>query len=473
MGKTISRSSSPRLAVIQVDGVSRKHLDQALDRGLMPHLKERVDSGKLHLDTYNTGLPSQTTVAIGGLLYGKMLPGNQWFDKGTQSVVDTFNAGDAAEVAQSLAGQDGGIARGGSVYVSPLDGGAQADESFFVLSDMGRVSQEKGKWGLVKSVVSEFAELATHLVTHPVRAVQSAAHFASEVAHDLRHRHQTHRSLKTTLVDAMKESFISDAASHRIADQIRRGDAPYVYLDLANFDARSHSFGAGEKAFETLPYVDKNLDVILDAVEESDTGYQVAILADHGSATGYRFHKLYGKTLQDLSAELAPNNEVVALDFGSGAHVYLKDQPGQLDRGELPDRLRDGLRNQPGIAFTVTRQEGKTLIESRDGSVSVSDDGTEIEGKNPLADFEKDTELTARQIHDMMCRDGAGDILVFGELHEDGLVNFSTHHKGLHGGIGLEQTKPFVAWTGGLPLEPGKTEDAADLHTQFQAFLGG
>ena len=130
MGKTISRSSSPRLAVIQVDGVSRKHLDQALDRGLVPHLKERVDSGKLHLDTYNTGLPSQTTVAIGGLLYGKMLPGNQWFDKKTQSVVDTFHAGNAAEVAQSLAVQGGGIAQGGSVYVSPLDGGAQADESW-------------------------------------------------------------------------------------------------------------------------------------------------------------------------------------------------------------------------------------------------------------------------------------------------------------------------------------------------------
>lgn len=470
MGKTISRSSSPRLAVIQVDGVSRKHLDHALERGLMPHLKERVDSGKLNLDTYNTGLPSQTTVAIGGLLYGKMLPGNQWFDKKTQSVVDTFDAGDAVEVARSLAGPDGGIAQNGSVYVSPLDGGADPEESFFVFSDMGRVSKEKGKWGLVKSVVSEFAELATHLVTHPVRAVQSAAHFASEVAHDLRHRHQTHRSLKTTLVDALKESFISDAASHRIADQIRTGETPYVYLDLANFDARSHSFGAGEKAFETLPYVDKNLDVILDAVEESETGYQVAILADHGSATGYPFHKLHGKTLQDLSAELAPTNQVVALDFGSGAHIYLKDRPGQLERNQLPENLRNGLTNQPGIAFSVTRQDGKTLIESREGSVSVSDDGTEVEGKNPLAEFEKDTELTARQIHDMMFRDGAGDILVFGEKHKDGLVNFSTHHKGLHGGIGLDQTRAFVAWSDGLNLRPEETEDVTDLYTQFQAY---
>lgn len=101
----------------------------------------------------------------------------------------------------------------------------------------------------------------------------------------------------------------------------------------------------------------------------------------------------------------------------------------------------------------------------------MSDDGTEIEGKNPLDDFEEDTQLTARQLHDMMFREGAGDILVFGELHGDGLVNFSTHHKGLHGGIGLEQTRPFVAWSDGLHLEPGKTEDAADLHTQFEAYL--
>lgn len=472
MGKTINRSSSPRLAVIQVDGVSRKHLDQALKRGLMPHLKERIDSGKLNLDTYNTGLPSQTTVAIGGLLYGKMLPGNQWFDKETQSVVDTFNATDAVDVAARLAGEDGGIAKDGSVYISPLDGSSEPGESFFVFSDIGRVGKDKGKWGLVKSVVSEFAELATHLVTHPVRAVQSAAHFASEVAHDLRHRHQTHRDLKTTFVDAMKETFISDASSHRIADQIRNGSAPYIYMDLANFDARSHSFGAGDKAFETLPYVDKNLDIILDAVEESDTGYQVAVLADHGSATGYAFHELHGKTLQDLSSELAPDNQVVALDFGSGAHIYLKDQPGQLDRSQLPPSLVEGLREQPGIAFTVTRQDGTTLIEGRKGSVSVSDRGANVEGENPLSEFEKNTELTARQIHDMMHRDKAGDILVFGELHEDGLVNFSTHHKGLHGGIGLDQTRPFVAWSDGLHLRPGETEDAADLYTQFKTYLG-
>jgi type I phosphodiesterase/nucleotide pyrophosphatase len=464
-------STSPkdkRLAVIQVDGLSRNHLNQALGRGLMPHLKERLDRGTLNLDSYNSGLPSQTAVAIGGLLYGQMLPGNQWFDKQSQSVVDTFKVKDAGSVAQEMSENGEGIARNGSVYLSPLDGGADPKDSYFVFSDMSRVQKEQGKWGVVRTAASEFLRLTSHLVTHPFKALQSAVHFGSEIANDLRHKSETHRPLKTIVGDAFKETLIADASVQRIADQIGKGEEEYLYVDLANFDAKNHSFGVGPEAFATLPQIDRNLDTILDAVEESGTGYEIAILADHGSASGYPFHQVHGQTLQDLSQNLAPDHQVVALDFGSGAHIYLKDQPGKLERSELPSKLLHGLRQQPGIAFTVTCQGGDTLIESREGRVRVNSSDIKVEGKNPLSRFETDTDMAAHQIHDLAHRDKVGDVLVFGEHHKDGLINFSTsHHQGLHGGIGLDQTRPFVAWSQGLPLEPKKTRDASDLHKQL------
>ena len=468
MGINFGSSKPRRLAVVQVDGLSRKHLDQALNRGLMPHLKERLDDGSLNLDSYNTGLPSQTAVAIGGLLYGQMLPGNQWFDKGSQSVVDTFKVKDAGPVADELSKRGEGIARNGSVYLSPLDGGADPDNSYFVFSDMSRVQKEQGKWGVVRTAGSEFLKLAGHLVAHPVKALQSVVHFGSEIAHDLLHKTETQRTLKTIVGDAFKETLIADASVQRIARQIARGDQQYLYVDLANFDAKNHSFGIGTDAFATLPQVDRNLDTILDAVEGSDSGFEIAILADHGSASAYPFHEVHGRTLQDLSESLAPENQVVALDFGSGAHIYLKDRPGRLDRSELPSNLLTGLKEQPGIAFTVTREGELTLIEGRHGSVKVTPSETSVEGTNPLADFENDTELAARQIHDLTHRDNVGDILVFAEKHKDGLLNFSTgHHQGLHGGIGLDQTRPFVAWSGGLSLKPDETTDASDLHRQL------
>jgi hypothetical protein len=469
MAINTGNSRSRHLAVIQVDGLSHNHLNQALDRGLMPHLKERFDRGTLNLDSYNTGLPSQTAVVIGGLFYGQLMPGNQWYDKKSGQVMDTFKLANAHEIEDSLSASGDGLAKGGSVYVSPLTGGADPEESFLVFSDMSRVLNEEGQWGLVKSSAAKLWELGTHMAAHPIKALQSAVRFGSEMAHDLRHRKETHRSVKSVLQDTLKETLIADAASQRIADQIRAGEAPFLYLDLGNFDAKNHVYGLGEEAFQSLPHVDQNLDTILDAVEESETPYEIAILADHGSVTGYGFHELHGQTLQEKSQELAPEHDVLALDFGSGAHIYLEDVPGELNRSELPEDLVSGLRDQPGIAFTVTREGDATLIESRSGQVKVTGDQIDVVGNNPLAEFEENTDLTAHQIHDLAHRDKAGDLLVFGELHKDGLVNFSVHHKGLHGGIGLDQTQPFVAWSPGLPLSPGQTEDAADLHHQLNA----
>lgn len=469
MSSTIRRSPSSRLAVIQVDGLSETHLKQALKRGLMPNLKERVDNGSLKVDSYRTGLPSQTTVAIGGLLYGEMLPGNQWYDKETQAVVDTFSLGHAAKIAADLGAKGTGIAAGGSVYLSPLDGGADSSEAHFVSSDLSRVKQSQGTGGLIRTAALEFGRLMRHLVTHPVKAVQSAVHFGVEMAHDLKNRKTTGRSLKVMVGDAFKETLIADASSHRIADQIREGKAPFLYVDLANFDAKNHVFGPGEEAFNSLPAVDRNLDTILDAWEQSKTPYDIAILADHGSARSYHFHEIYGKSLEQVAQNLAPDNQVISLDFGSGAHVYLKDQPGELSRSQLPKGLVEGLRDQPGVAFTVTRDGESTLIEGRHGQVRVSGSEIKVEGENPIAPFEEELDLVARQLHDMAHRDKVGDIMVFGENHKDGLIDFSTSSfQGLHGGIGHDQTKPFVAWNSGLKINPSEVESAAELHQQFR-----
>ncbi len=458
----ILNSSPHRLALIQVDGLSKNHLNQALKRGLMPNLQQRLEDGSLNLGSYHTGLPSQTTVAIGGLLYGQMLPGNQWYDKESGSVVDTFDMNDADQVADELAEGGEGLAKGGSVYLSPLDGEATASESHFVFSDMGRVKESQGKWGLARNAVKEFGGLLRHLVVHPGKAVQSAVHFAGEIAQDLRNRKTTGRKLKTIVTDAFKETLLPDAASERIASQIRKGDTPFLYIDLANFDAKNHAYGPGEEAFQTLPGIDRNLDTILDAVEESQNPYKVAILADHGSARAYHFHDIYGKSLQELSQELAPGHEVLSLDFGSGAHLYLTDQAGELDRSQLPDGLVEGLKAQEGIAFVVTREGERTRIESARGSIIVEGGRVSRRGSDPIAPFEDNPDRVAHQLHDLAHRDKVGDVMVFGELHKDGLIDFSTSRfQGLHGGIGLGQTEPFVAWNSNLDLEPSKASTSS------------
>lgn len=439
----------------------------------MPNLKDRIDSGTLHLDHYRCGLPSQTTVSIAGMLYGEMLPGNQWYDKSRQTVVDTFNLSDAHEVAEELAEKNEGLAKdGGSVYLSPLDGEAHPKDSLFVFSDLGEVQKTQGRWGMIKNGLSEFGVLAGQLALHPVRAVQSAMHFASEICHDLKNKSATGRSLKTMVQDAFKETILPDAAALRIAHQVKKGETPFIFVDLASFDAKSHPYGPGPEAFSTLPSIDKNLDTILDAVESATHPYDVAILADHGSARGYHFHELYGETLQELATRLSGREDLLSLDFGSGAHLYLKSKPGQLSHEAVPPELLNGLQAHPGVAFTVTRAGQSTVVQSAKGQITISDRDMTVKGEDPLAPFEDDTHQTALEIHNLAHRQHSGDLMLFGSLHRDGLIDFSTSRfKGLHGGIGLQQTEPFVAWSQGLGLKPAEARSAAELHQQLHEKL--
>lgn len=438
----------------------------------MPNLSERLEDGTLNLDTYRCGLPSQTTVAIGGLLYGEMLPGNQWYDKEQGKVVDTFSLDSAISVADGLAERNVGIAEGGQVFLSPLDGEARPEDAYFVFSDSGRIRKASGTLGMTKNALGEFGSLVGQLAAHPIKALQTAVHFGSELIGGLFKRKSSHKSVSTVVKDAFKETILADAASAKIAREIRKGDSSYMFVDLANFDSKSHTYGPGEEAFQSLTRVDRNLDTVLDAIEDSEGEYQVAILADHGSARGYHLHDVHGQSLQAVCENLAPDQEVVTLDFGSGAHVYLPEHDGELNRSALPPPLVEGLRDQKGIAFVVTREGDKSVIESPRGKITIDHDRLVVEGENPLLPFDQETELVAHQIHDLIHRPKTGDVIVFGELHKDGVIDFSTgHFKGGHGGIGLGQGKPFVAWTPDLGLDPSATKDAGGLFRQFTSFL--
>lgn len=438
----------------------------------MPNLKDRLDRGDLVASEYRCGLPSQTTVVVGGLLYGEMLAGNQYYDKTAGRVVDTMGFEDADQVDEYLGRNGTGLlSGGGKAFVAPLQGGAEGKDSYFALSDIAAVKEADGGRGVALQTGRELAELSLELALHPLAAVRSGARFVAGMAGELRHRKKTGHSLSTMVMDSAKKSLISDGAAYKMAREIRNG-TPSLYVDFPHFDGYSHTWGPGEKAFHSLKAVDRNLDVLLDAVEESDRPYNVVLVSDHGQVYSHSFAELYGTSLEGLAGRLAPGSDVLSLDFGSGAHLYLKDQPGQLGRSALPPGLVRGLVEHEGIAFVLTREGNATFIEGSRGSVKVTAEGTEVTGDNPLAPFGNDVELLARQMHGMASHPQAGDLIVMGDFHDNGMIDFSTRgFGGLHGGIGGGQDRPFLLFSPGAGLDPSTVEDAADLHHQLANLL--
>lgn len=494
----------PGLLIVQVDGLSHRHLQEAFDRDLMPNLEDRIESGKLVEEPWHSGLPSQTVVVQGGLLYGSRdLPANQWYDKSQGQVVDSVSLDHADAVDAELTRSGRPLIEGGRSYLTPMSGGAE--EARFNISELAEKKAEGGTRKVLGEIARDTWAISKSLLRHPIASAQTAAHF---VARGVREHHLSQQEglpregkdkVLKPLEISFKEAFLTDASVADMGRAIKDG-VPVMYVDLPHFDEMSHTYGP-QVAFESLPAVDRNLGTLFNALDAAERPYNVVLVSDHGQVGSAHFHELYGQSLQDIALGLLPPGDnqtrikshkphrledwlphgdpcsqasggrVLSLDFGSGAHVYLTEEPGALEKTELSaryPRLVPGLVAHPGIAFVITRDGDATEIQGKRGRLRIEADGREsLTGENPLAPFQPSPQ-TAAEIHSMAHRQHTGDVIVFGEQVGDKLVDFSLRDfRGLHGGIGGQQDEPFIAYSPGMQLSPSSYSHAADLHADL------
>lgn len=470
----------------------------------MPNLEDRIDSGRLIEGPWHSGLPSQTVVVQGGLLYGsRALPANQWYDKTQGKIVDCVSLDDAQKVDAELTRTGRPLIAGGQSYLTPMSGGAS--DPRFNISELAERKAEGGTRKVLGEILHDTWALSKSLLRHPIASAQTAIHFGQRAYRETQLRKAENLPLESRkeklfkpLEIGFKEAFLTDATVADMGRAIERG-APVLYVDLPNFDEMSHTYGP-RVAFEALPTVDRNLGTLFNALDRSDRPYNVVLVSDHGQVGSAHFHELYGQSLQDLAAGLLPPGSspristtapdpveswlphgdpraqaeagpVLSLDFGSGAHLYLTHEAGALQKSELNARypaLVPGLVAHPGIAFVVTRDGDATEIAGKQGTLRIEADGSEhLTGSNPLTPFGPAPQ-TPGELHAMAHRQHTGDVMVFGEQVGDRLVDFSLRDfRGLHGGIGGHQDEPFLACSPGMNLHPGNYAHAADLHADL------
>jgi hypothetical protein len=468
------------LLVIQLDGLSHRDLQTALQRGLMPNLKQRLDSGAMLETPFHSGLPSQTAVVQGGFLCGSStLPTNQWYDKDTGRVMNVMGP-DAPAVESNLLAGHHGLLHGGSCFMSTLDG--DASQKTFTVSGLEAAKEAHGVPGALPTLGHQIGRLAWGLALHPFAAVRSFAEAAGISVRDAYRRHKNHipdhgkQRITNPFMTGFTLGFVADGAARVMSRQMKKG-VPVTFVDFPSFDDHGHCFGPNEYAFQSLKHVDRNLGIMLKAAEKNH--YNVVMLSDHGHIFGSHFSDRYGQTLQDYIKGLLPaGQQVISQDFGPGAQVYFSSQPGSLGRHDVEQRFPgviDTLKQHDGIAFVVTRDGDATCIDGAKGSVRVDGGGAvTVTGDNPLDAFDgtpADRDRRTQQLHDMAHREHAGDLQVWGQqIGDRTFVDFATNGlRGMHGGIGGGQDEAFLAYSASMPLQPQNITQASHLYDQLMA----
>jgi len=111
--------NEPGLVMIQIDGLSRREFQQALEQGSLPFLSRLCTREHYVTHPHYSGLPSNTPAVQGELFYGVKggVPAFSFVDRDTRQVVKMYEVGAAAAIEQRLRRQGVPLLEGGSAFL--------------------------------------------------------------------------------------------------------------------------------------------------------------------------------------------------------------------------------------------------------------------------------------------------------------------------------------------------------------------
>ncbi|MFD9224278.1 alkaline phosphatase family protein [Streptomyces sp. NPDC060064] len=479
------RAGTPGTVFLQLDGVGHEVLRRAAKDGVMPTVAAWMDESH-RLTPWRTDWSSQTGASQLGILHGSNhdVPAFRWYEKDSGRVLVSNRPASAAELqrrAIQRTGERGLLTVDGASRGNLFSGGAE--QVALVLS----VAARRGR--ATRSRAGYFAYFSD-----PANAVRTAMSFVAEVAREIGQstrarlrgdRPRIKRGGLYPLIRAFATVVERDVVVAAVIGDMLAGRNA-VYADLVAYDEVAHHSGPHSRdASMVLERLDRSLAMIAKVAEHTPRGYRIVLLSDHGQSPGETFEGAYGLSLKDLvragcglpvsrraerskrGAEArdaagdalrsalhrrvaeeadehpAPGPDPIVLASGNLALISFPDTAERLSREQIEHRhpaLLSTLANHPGIGFLLVRSEEHGSVVLGPGGVEVA--VTELADSGPLAVFGRGAADAVRRSDSFP---HVADIMV-NSMHdpEAGTVHAFEEQIGSHGGLGGEQSQPFL-----------------------------
>ncbi|MFJ4475756.1 phage holin family protein [Streptomyces xanthochromogenes] len=508
-----SSPQPPGVVFIQLDGVGERTLRHAVDAGLMPTVAAWLQ-GTHRLTPWRTDWSSQTGASQLGILHGSNfdVPAFRWYEKESGEVMVSNRPASAVELQRRAVERtaDGGLlAHDGASRGNLFSGGAE--QVALVLTAAARRGRRN------RSRAGYFAYFSD-----PANAVRTAVSFIAEVGRELaqstraRVRKEAPRIKRGGLypfIRAFATVVERDVVVAAVMGDLLAGRTA-VYADLVAYDEVAHHSGPrGRDTDQVFRRLDRSLALIAGAAGQAPRPYRIVLLSDHGQSPGETFESAFGLTLKDLvragcglpvprrarrtrsgaearyavrvalhrpveEGETHPPqraSDPVVLASGNLGLVSFPDTEGRMTREQIDRRhpaLLTTLANHPGIGFLLVRSE-------EHGAVLLGRAGSEVplaqlaDGEGPLKGFGRGAADAVRRTDTFP---HTADIMV-NSMYDPatGQVHAFEEQIGSHGGLGGEQSHPFllspVELTEPVP-HGGELVGAEQVHHVLRRWLG-
>lgn len=523
----------PGFAFLEIDGLSKPVLQDAMDRGYAPHLKAWLDSGSHTLSGWECDLSSQTSASQAGILLGtnRDIPAFRWYDKQLGRIVVSNRPLDAAMLQDMHSTGNGLLADNGASRGNLFSG--DAPDSLFTIATILQPAQgNTGAYFLFYANLYNVARTLALFVADLGRELVAALW---QIIRNKRPR--VRRFGIYPIVRAATTSLLRELSTFTVAGDLMRGVAA-IYTTYIAYDEVAHHSGIAQgDTLRVLRDIDRDIGRLQAVATDAPRPYHLVVLSDHGQSEGATFRQRHGHTLGEVVSLLIEGDgqvfEHVSADEGWQAlsalltDLFAHDRragpmlqntlrrisddevildPGgsprkQQERIEGPDdgpivlasgnlglisfrqwerraTLEEIETTYPTLVPGLARHPGIAFLMIRteaQGPVVIGSDGLRIlnddriEGTDPLAFF-------GPHVADHLRRaDGfsnAPDIFVNSMVDPvTGEVEAFEELVGSHGGVGGAQTMPFILHSAELTLQDTFPIGAGALHEELMRWI--
>ncbi len=527
------RDQSPGFAFLEIDGMAEPVLRDAMNRGYAPHLKTWLDNGTHTLVPWECDLSSQTSASQAGILLGRNhdIPAFRWYDKQLGRVMVSNRPRDAAAIQTSHSTGNGLLANNGASRGNLFSG--DAPDSLFTIASIVQPAQSNtgayfffyaNPYNVARTIALFVADIVREVVASTWQLIRNERPRVRRFGiYPLLRAATTSllRELSTFTVagdlmrgvPAIYTTYIAyDEVAHHSG--IARGDTLRVLRDidrdigrLARVAAEAprpyhlvvlsdHGQSQGATFLQRYGLTLGDLVDTLLAPEEqvlehigTDEGWPAlsALLTDvleRGRGKDSALRRNVTRRIREGEVMLAPDispqirrprpegaGDVMVLASGNLGLISFTDWSRRLTLETIEKHhpaLVPGLARHPGIGFVMMRSENLGPVVIGGKGLRILETGV-VEGTDPIAPF---GEGAIRHLIRADRFSNAPDIFVNSSVDpETGEVAAFEELVGSHGGLGGDQTTPFLLYPSSLELQKEPLVGAEHLHDELMRWL--
>ena len=350
-----NKKKYPGLIMLEIDGLAREVLEEAIDKGYMPTLKRWINTTHT-LKEWETDLSSQTGASQAGILHGnnKDIVAYRWVEKeNNNKIIVSSNFSHAPLIEKRISDGNGLLSDNGASRANMFSG--DSDDFIFTSSKIIEIKKLYNKtWYSVFATSNSFQRVFVLFLWDIIKELKS------QIVHKIKNiQPRMKRGIIYATLRAGGNVFLREVVTETLTGDILKGEINSAYGTYVGYDEVAHHSGVRDNdVWGVLKDIDLEISRLESAINASNRPYELVILSDHGQSNGATFKQRYGITLGNFVRSFLPEDMKSLkiddnLDHFKNSYIpknesieNIKEKVDNIKEYESVQNLKDFLKNE-------------------------------------------------------------------------------------------------------------------------------